>query len=312
MINQLSNSLTEIYQKIQKDLSEDDFVGCEFFLKQDLSNFSTMKLQSFGPLFQVKNIKAACRLIFYLHQYQVPYRILGLGSNQLLNYDSELIVKYTGPYERQFDTTQIENNSLWLSASLPLSIMSQWAIKFNIKNWQVFTGIPATLGGAIAMNAGTTLGEIKDLVRAVKVINHNGEVEVRNLSKNDFSYRKNHFLKDGELIVSALMACEINENGIGEIIRKYSKKRADTQPLWSKNCGCMFKNPTTKIGAGRGIDLLGLKGLSLGDAQVSKKHANFFENQKMATKEQVIHLKNHIQYEFYLQFGLQLEDEAIY
>jgi UDP-N-acetylmuramate dehydrogenase len=111
------------------------------------------------------------------------------------------------------------------------------------------------------MNAGTNLGEIGEIVESVQVLRKNGDIEKVVIDDTSFSYRECHFLNDGDVILEATLTHHGVDNGIGSKISEYMDLRKKTQPLSSRNCGCVFKNASKEMRAGHMIDLLGLKGL---------------------------------------------------
>lgn len=251
------------------------FPDVKLFENASLVRFTTMRMQVSGNLIEISTIKALKEVISFLTLNQVRYHLVGLGANQVfINTKDIIFIKLCF----DFDDEKLDLNHLYFPASITLNKLTKIAKKHFLEGWEVFTGIPASLGGAIAMNAGTRLGEIKDLVEEVDVLKKNGEV--RNLKKEDlkFIYRGNSFLEEGDVIVGAKLSySSINE----EVVKKidnYLDYRSKTQPLNTKNCGCIFKNPSPGLPAGKIIDELGLKGKEYKGLRISLIHGNFIEN----------------------------------
>lgn len=161
--------------------------------------------------------------------------------------------------------------------------------------WEVLTGIPASVGGAAYMNAGTKFGDFSQIIKCVSVMNVYGEIRTEQIKSSSYSYRKNSFVAPNEVITQVeVMHHGIDEIKIPSLIRDYLDYRKKTQPLKSNNCGCVFKNPPGKS-AGQIIDQLGLKGLSVGDMRVSTLHGNFLENTGSATASDFWNLVKEIQ-----------------
>ncbi len=291
--------------------------GVEVELNKDLSRYSTMRLNAIGDLITIKEIKSAVQVIQVLKKEKIGYSILGMGANTLLKEKSE------APYlhlDLDFDNNYLleVKESYLFPASVKLSVLTGHAIKFNLVGWEVFTGIPATIGGAIFMNAGTKLGELKKIVEEVTYINQEGQIINRKISEKDLSYRKNHFLKDGELIVQAKIKNLGTDSKISKIIKDYLKLRKETQPLNKLTCGCVFKNKivnnsdqtTTVYRAGHYIDITGLKGFQYKKLRISPVHANFIENLGGATYSDIVEFIKIIQQKLVEKHGIFFETEV--
>ena len=275
----------------------------------DLTNLSTFRMSSRGDLIEVASETALAALLPKLNAHHVSYRALGWGANQVLAViERDVLLKLDFPFDSSILDSVHESYSL--PASVGLNLLSAHAIKFGLKGWEVLTGIPASLGGAIYMNAGTTHGEIRQLLKAVRVMNKFGEIRTEMIESGHFSYRKNHFVKPGEVIVGATIFHHGIDENIPDKIRHYLDMRKNSQPLATKNCGCVFKNASPTRQAGRLIDLTGLKGLSVGALRVSPKHANFMENSGTANHQDFEQLVKLINQQMRLHWGVTFELEV--
>jgi UDP-N-acetylmuramate dehydrogenase len=283
--------------------------GCILQENIDLTSFTTFKLTSRGDLIEIKTVKALQKLLPLLHQHQKEYLVVGWGANQIL---PAVCTSYILHLDFSFDSEylSVARDSYILPASLGINQLTGHAVKFGLKGWEVFTGIPASLGGAIYMNAGTNLGEIGALVQSVRLVTPKGEVREEKITAQSFSYRHNHFVAPGEVIVEATLTHLGLDQEIPEKIKSYLEYRKKSQPLATKNCGCVFKNPMKELQAGRLIDLLGLKGLTIGNLRISPKHANFMENLGGANWDQFSALLGVIQFEMDLFYGIEFELEV--
>jgi len=241
----------------------------------DITKMTTSKLKAVRDVVEVKNRTVLPVIIQQLRKHKIEYAILGAGSN-FISMDKKLILWLNWPADTS-QLSQIQSEYL-LDANIPLGRLTSFAIKMNLRGWEIFTGVPANLGGAVYMNAGTRLGEISQLITQVEVIDVDGNYKVYRDKDLVFSYRKNHFIRPGEVIVGVGIKHLGIEPQVAEEIKSYIEYRRKTQPSNYKNCGCVFKNPIANLPAGKAIDLLGLKGAQMGDVQISKVHANFFEN----------------------------------
>lgn len=287
----------------------DSLEDCEFYPAQDLSKFTTMRLSSVGDFIVVKTVDALTKLLKILLEEKRSYLVLGWGANQILPAKCpELVIQLKFEFDpNYFETLRSE---YYLPASLGLNHLTGHASKFGLKGWEVFTGVPASLGGAIYMNAGTNLGEIGSLVTKVDVVRKNGSQETVVINETSFSYRKNHFLNPGDIIVGAYLKHFGQDPEISKKIKDYLDYRKNSQPLTTKNCGCVFKNPSKKLQAGRLIDLMGLKNLQIEGLKVSSKHANFIENSGHSNRDDFLALTEVIKSTMDSFYGIEFELEV--
>ena len=282
---------------------------CHYQENIDLTSYTTFKLASQGDVVEVKSVSALQQLIPLLNRLQRIYLIVGWGANQILPAQcEELILHLDFPFDRSYLDDQ--KSDYFFPASLGLNHLTAHAVKFGLKGWEVFTGIPASLGGAIYMNAGTNLGEIGKLITHVQLVTPEGNLREEVINKNSFSYRKNHFVQAGEVIVAARMIYNGVDQAISQKIKDYLDYRKLSQPLSTKNCGCVFKNPFKEIPAGKLIDLLQLKGVGIGDLRISPKHGNFMENKGRANWDQFKSLVELINFEMDHFYGIEFELEV--
>lgn len=250
----------------------------------NLEKYTTIKLGNIGSIALCASEKGLIELIKILVEKRVKYHLVGWGANQvLLNSENTLFVKLDFNYDRnEINEAESEFN---LPASIPLNTLTSIAKKKGFSGWEVFTGIPASLGGAICMNAGTSLGEIGDLIKSIRILRPSGEIYTYICNANSFRYRNNNFLKTGEVILSAIIKYNYLDPELSKKIDEYLNYRNSTQPLKTRNCGSVFKN-LEKFRAGVVIDSIGLKGFGTENISVSTKHANFIENTGSGTAKE--------------------------
>lgn len=274
----------------------------------DIGKLTTIKLSNQGLLVTCKSLEGLRFFLNYASINQKKFRILGWGANQvILNTDDIIFLKLELPLDKSIFKEARETYSI--PASAPLNLMTATAIKLGLKGWEVFTGIPASFGGAICMNAGTSLGEIGELVEEVEIMQADGRLRVESIKPNSFSYRKNHFLKNGEVIVGATIGHRGIDKSVGAKIKDYLSYRKDTQPLGTRNCGSVFKN-LDDLKAGKTIDLLGLKGVGGKQVAVSLKHGNFIENKSEGLPNHFFELITFLQEELERLTGRKFELEV--
>ena len=291
-------------------------LGVDIHRDTNLTKYSTMKLSSIGDLIIVKTSEQLKEVIKLLIEGQISYKPIGWGANLVLPEKPDFVfIKLDFP----FDKNQIDPNktSYRISATAPLNVLTSVATKLGLSGWEVFTGVPASLGGAVFMNAGTSLGEIGELVEEVTLLRKSGTIESIKINENSFSYRENHFVQDGDIILEVVIKHNGIDPNVGDLIKSYLKKRTETQPLREKTCGCMFKNRHEEVEgteitcrAGLYIDIMGLKGLSSGGMRVSPKHANFMENKGSSSSRDVKELVGLTLNELEYHYGVKFETEV--
>lgn len=264
-----------------------------------------MKLRARGDLIIVRSVDSLKKVVRELEEYH----LLGLGANQLLPESSTIpYIKLELPFlpSSYFDRPK---DLYTLPASVNLAFLSAHASKYGLKGWEVFTGIPATLGGAIFMNAGTNLGDIGPLIKRVRIVDRHGEERDIAINEHSFAYRKNHFTNPGDVIVEADLIHRGRSKKISAVIKHYLKERNRTQPMKEKTCGCIFKNHGS-CRAGHFIDIMGLKGLRHNDVKIGPTHGNFMENRGQARYSDVVELIEKTRRELELNFGLSFSIEV--
>ncbi|MGV7227290.1 MAG: UDP-N-acetylmuramate dehydrogenase [Nitrospirales bacterium] len=199
------------------------------------------------------------------------------------------------------------NQLVYTQAGVRLPRLMQFALGRELSGMEWAAGIPGTVGGGVVMNAGTRLGEMQNVLKAVDLVTIHGKrkrVEACTLS---FMYRKT-ILPKGIVVGAWLQLRTAMKGTIQSVTKDYLHYRKTTQPLTMPNAGSVFKNPNGDS-AGRLIEAAGLKGLQIGDAEVSTKHANFIINRGAATAEQVLSLVRKVREQVARKFGVRLQLE---
>ena len=244
-----------------------------------------------GPahLFLVpRTLKALEQTISFLSNRSISYKVLGQGSNLLINDKGvNLVMTLTAldrihsPHGRPFKTVSVE-------AGCRLKSLISWSIRNGLCGLENLSGIPASVGGAISMNAGTNKCSMAEAIDAAQITGPDGSCWFRR-DQLQFDYRSFR-LPDKALISAArIQLGKSSPDQIRRNVRKVMCKRRTTQPIGKPSAGCVFRNPPGDS-AGKLIDQCGLKGLRIGDAEVSKKHANFIVNRGKASAIQVMDL----------------------
>jgi UDP-N-acetylmuramate dehydrogenase len=179
-----------------------------------------------------------------------------------------------------------------------------------ITGLEFLSGIPGCVGGALAMNAGAWGSEIGERVLEVELMSREGEIQRLPASALSFGYRKAE-LPEGAIILSAVLRGESSASAeVKEKVKALLIRKRDCQPIHERSAGSVFKNPPGDS-AGRLIDQCGLKGVRVGDAEVSRIHANFIVNVGNATAGQVVALMGMIQERVYVKYKIRLEPEVV-
>jgi len=243
---------------------------------------------------------------------------IGLGSNLLIR-DGGLngVIIYTNGVLNKMNIQCDETNKCFITAQagVACAIFSRKAANEGINGAEFLSGIPGTIGGALAMNAGAFGGEIWRYVTSVDVINRHGEIIKRTPEEFDVQYRSISLKKDApeqEWFVNGYFCFDKDEQGLAQSkqeIKRLLARRAETQPTKQANAGSVFKNPDNDHAA-RLIEFCGLKGVSINDAQISEKHANFIINKGNARASDVEALIEKIQETVLKQCDVALKTEV--
>lgn len=229
------------------------------------------------------------------NQYNIPLYVIGNGSN--------ILVKDTGFYGiiLKMDLCNIEIIEkeecieITVGAGYKLGKLSGELLKKEIAGFEFASGIPGTIGGAIRMNAGAYGREMQEIVISTKAMNLEGNTYIIKNDEHDFSYRHSIFMENKDIILETKIKLEYgNKEEIKQKIDEYSKQRKEKQPLEYPSAGSTFKRGKDFITA-KLIDECGLKGYTIGGAQVSEKHAGFIINKGKAKSEDILELIEYVQ-----------------
>ena len=238
----------------------------------------------------------------------VPIQWIGLGSNLLIR-DGGLkgvVISTHGTLDR---LDRLNQNQVYGEAGIACARIAKQCVKWGLGPAEFFAGIPGTLGGALAMNAGAFGGETWRHVVEVETIDRHGQVRTRPASEFQWSYRHVTPPAEGEWFVAAKLTFERNKEANDAQIRELLERRKAAQPIGEWSCGSVFTNPPGDHAA-RLIDTAGLKGFRIGDAAVSQKHANFIINHGKATAAELERLIQHVQDTVEQAHGVRLHPEV--
>ncbi|MCH9621935.1 MAG: UDP-N-acetylenolpyruvoylglucosamine reductase [Chlamydiia bacterium] len=255
-------------------------------------------------LIEIESAEEVKEAFSFIQKKELSFIVIGRGSNVLFKDDYfngvVLINKMT-----EFE---VDGNKVKAAAGVNLPLLSRKVSKMNLSGFEKLVGVPGTVGGAICMNAGVQGCEISDHLVCVEVMTKDGKKKMYKKDQCGFRYRSSKFLADDEFILSAEFELK-QENNVFKRVQENLKKRLISQPIEEKNSGCIFKNPDG-YSAGNLIDQCGLKGFSVGGAQVSKKHANFINNIDNASYKDVMELIKEVQEVVRVKKGVELKYEV--
>ena len=312
--------LTELINIVTKECVKTDAL---------LSEYTTFKIG--GPadyLVFVNDADKLSRILKLCTKIEMPYYILGKGSNLLVSDKGYrgVVIKLVsdGPimevmddshtdYKRLVETYHIDTTTHCMvkaPAAVSLIQFGLQVAKLGLTGFEFATGVPGTLGGALAMNAGAYGQEIKDTLLEITVVEKNGEVRTLSKEELELGYRKCIIQDTGAIAIDATFAFPY---GKAEEVRakvvELTRKRQEKQPLEYPSAGSTFKRPEGYF-AGKLIMDAGLRGYRYNGAQVSEKHCGFVINAGNATAQDVIELIKYVQKEVFNQYGVNLETEV--
>lgn len=251
------------------------------------------------------NAEEVNRTIQACAQFCIPYCVLGNGTNVLApdgGYPGMIIRMDTPVTSPIFLDTRVTS-----PAGASLAVLARQSVQNGLMGMEQLSGIPGTVGGAVAMNAGAYGAEIKHIVKSIRILK-NGRVQDLLTKKTDFGNRYSAYSAPDSIILSATFQLTQDDGGAKERMEECTRARKAKQPLSYPSAGSVFKRPKGRF-AGALIEECGLKGTCVGGAQVSPKHAGFIINTGGATEKDVLSLIELIQNRVFQQTGVELERE---
>ena len=247
------------------------------------------------------------KVIEIINENKIQLTILGSGSNVLVSDNG--IRGAVISLKNSLKQIEVDENILYAECGTMLGKIVKHAVKNNLIGLENLNGVPGTLGGALIMNAGAWGGEISENLIHVEVINSKSEIQKIQKKDLNFSYRQSSFNKDDILLSAKFNLKKADKDIIKENFIEAQSGRKKSQPLNKRSAGSLFKNPKNNS-AGKLLDEAGLKGLSIGDAKISEKHANFFINDGDATSKDMLMLIKKAHKEVKDKFNVNLSLEV--
>ena len=276
---------------------------------KDLKTYTTFGIG--GPadvLVRPTSIEELEELLKFNHENNIKTFVMGKGSNLLVS--DKGIRGCVIVLADNFDTISIEGDYLTALSGTSLTKASLAAIDKGLAGMEEISGIPGSVGGAVAMNAGAYGREIKDVAVEIQAFDFEGNLHTFTNEEMNFSYRHSRIFDDNLIVVSAKFKLEKGDKDlITERYLDFKNRRESKQPLDKKSAGSTFKRPEGSY-ASKLIDECGLRGFREGDCQVSEKHCGFLINRDKATCEQMLNFINHVSSIVKDKTGFVLEREV--
>lgn len=255
-----------------------------------------------GSIDELTQVVALCR------ENDVEFLVIGNGSNLLVKDEG-----YKGviiEVNSRISFIDVIGEDIVADAGAKLSAVAVAAMENDLGGFEFAHGIPGNIGGAVMMNAGAYGGEMKQVLKWVKVLDNEGNIITLDASELEMGYRTSIIEKKGYIVLQARIGLNIEfSEDIGLIMQMFMQKRRASQPLEYPSAGSTFKRPEGYF-AGKLIDDAGLRGYKVGGAMVSEKHCGFVINYDNATATDVINLMKDVQAKVKEKFDVQLEPEV--
>lgn len=280
------------------------------YINEPMKQHTTFRIGGNADCFlQIENTEQLVGVLGYLRQLDIPYFIIGNGSNLLVSDEGYpgVILEIAG----KMNKIRVEGDCIIAQAGALMSKIARTAYEAGLTGLEFASGIPGTIGGGVVMNAGAYGGELKQVVKRVKVADRAGNILELDNETMEFGYRTSAVKNHGFVVVEVELCLKRGrQEEIKALMDELMAKRREKQPLEYPSAGSTFKRPEGYF-AGKLIMDAGLGGCQIGGARVSEKHCGFVINKADATAADVKELITYIQEKVKEQFGVQLEPEVI-
>jgi len=264
-----------------------------------------------GParyFFEPRSEEELLKIVRRCHENEVEMYVLGRGSN-LLVADEGIDGAVIRLHMPAFSRITIENDVVRAGAGVELSELVRRCAREGLSGFECMAGIPGSVGGAVMINAGGRFGDIGNVANSIRLMDSSGFCFERDRNDIYFGYRMTNIMAKFILEAEFGLVPE-NPERIAKMLKEISMLKKNSQPLSSRNAGCIFKNPRA-LSAGALIDKAGLKGTSVRAARISETHANFIVAEEHATTKDVLELIELVQSRVYERFDVNLELEVV-
>lgn len=281
-----------------------------FLENESLKKHTTFKVGGDAKnLAMPENKTQAAALLAFVKENGIKYYIIGRGSNVIFQ-DSGFdgIVIKTANMQR---IEYIDETTVYAGAGVPLNVLCKSLQEHSLEGLEFCYGIPGNVGGGLFMNAGAYGGEISNAVYEVEYIDENGDFKAISVDECEFGYRHSVFQKKNWFITGCVFRLKKGDKDkILSFMEDIMQRRIDKQPLDKPSAGSSFKRPVGYFAAAL-IEQCGLKGCSVGGAQVSEKHSGFIINKGDATCRDIVQLAEHVERVVFEKTGVAIEKEMI-
>jgi UDP-N-acetylmuramate dehydrogenase len=267
-------------------------------------------------LLKPRSVDALATLVRRCHENEIPLRILGSGANLLVADEGVdgVVVRLDAPaFSEVSYNTEGAVEAMRVMAGADLAKTMHETVRRGLSGLHQMAGIPASVGGAIRMNAGGAFGAIGDNVHAVACLDERGETVIYPIAELDFDYRSTN-LPDHVILWASFRMEDDDPKRLRERVKAIFDYKKSTQPMSDASAGCTFKNPIDpgsgiRISAGGVIDRAGLKGHRIGSAEVSTLHGNFLHIHPGGSADDLLRLIDHVRETVARDCSIELETE---
>ena len=294
----------EFYEKLSKIVEKE-----QILIEEPMKKHTTFRIG--GPaeyLILPQTAEEIADVVKLCRQEEIPWYIVGNGSNLLVA--DEGVRGVVIQLLRNFNQIQVEGCQIRMQAGAQNAAVAKRALDASLTGFEFAAGIPGTIGGAVVMNAGAYGGEMKDILKEVTVLDQNGMIRTIPAEELELGYRTSIIARKGYVVLEAVIVLKTGDpKEIKAAIDDLKEKRITKQPLEYPSAGSTFKRPEGYF-AGKLIMDAGLRGFSVGGAQISEKHCGFVINKGNATAKDVTELMDETKKIVMEKFGVALEPEV--
>ena len=294
----------EFYEKLSKIVEKE-----QILIEEPMKKHTTFRIG--GPaeyLILPQTAEEIADVVKLCRQEEIPWYIVGNGSNLLVA--DEGVRGVVIQLLRNFNQIQVEGCQIRMQAGAQNAAVAKRALDASLTGFEFAAGIPGTIGGAVVMNAGAYGGEMKDILKEVTVLDQNGMIRTIPTEELVLGYRTSIIARKGYVVLEAVIVLKTGDpKEIKAAIDDLKEKRVTKQPLEYPSAGSTFKRPEGYF-AGKLIMDAGLRGFSVGGAQISEKHCGFVINKGNATAKDVTELMDETKKIVMEKFGVALEPEV--
>lgn len=284
----------------------------KLILNTSLKNYNTYKVEATAKyIFYPYNVENLIKMLEYIKENNISYKILGKGSNLIFNFDvyEGILIKLD-----ELNQVTIEDDTITVESGYPLIKLAMEASNLGLTGLEFASGIPGTIGGAVYMNAGAYKSDMSNVIEDVTYLTPELEIKTVKNEELNFGYRTSFFKenKDNVILKTTLKLSKGDKEEILKLIQERATKRKESQPLEYPSAGSVFRNPEGDF-AGRLIEEQGFKGKNINGAEVSTKHANFIINTDNCSGKDIVELINEIKQTIKKEYDIDLilEQEII-